>query len=347
MIDYAVPPIASSPGQVTHRIPTLYGAVGLLDDPFPRDPQAGAYVPLARQTTVLAGIREWLGSTGAGSTGLAVVAGEAGSGKTRLLEQLVLAIADDDRLIGVVPDDGARRTDAHLLRSAIVSLGGTPSGRTGLELTNELRGILAGHREDSLPPVLLIDNAALTGSQLEILRGVLTAPGVGPEPTRVQIVLFGPPALPDRIARRRALAEMTTHVATMPPLDASEARTLLEGRVDAVRDLAVREANAEPFVTDGALNILLEVSGGMAGSLLTLAHAAVREAIATGQQRIETMTAEAVTEMLPAQGGAAHQAKDISSREREPVIQTRLSLPGVDVAETGALATVRRRGRQR
>ncbi len=89
------------------RTLSLYGAVGLLDDPFPRDPQAGSYVPLTRQTTVLAGVRDWLGSTGDGAPGLAVVAGEAGSGKTRLLEQLVLAIADDDRLIVVVPDDGA------------------------------------------------------------------------------------------------------------------------------------------------------------------------------------------------------------------------------------------------
>lgn len=334
MIDYAVPPIAASPGAVTHRIQTLYGAVGLLDEPFPRDPQSGAYVPLPHQMAVLAGVRDWLGSTGTGSPGLAVVAGPNGSGKTRLLEQLVRAIAADDRLIGVVPGDGARRTDAHLLRSAIVSLGGAPGGRTGLELTNEVREILAAHREDSLPPVLLIDNAALTGSQLEILRGVLTVPGADPVPTRVQIVLFGPPALPDRIARRRALAKLTTHIATIAPLDAGAARTLLEGRVDAVRDPAVRKATDEPFVSDGALTVLLEVSGGIPGALLTLAHAALREAIATGRRQVETMTAEAVTRL------------EREGASQEPVIQTRLSLPGVDDADTPGPAS-RRRGQQR
>lgn len=334
MIDYAVSPITSSPAAAVRPAASIYSAIGLLDDPFPQDPQSGAYVVLGRQARVLSGVRDWLGSSGAGSPGLAVITGEAGSGKTRLLEQLVLAIADDDRLIGVMPDDGAHRTDAHLLRSAIVSLGGSPSGRTGLELTNEVRDILAAHRADSLPPVLLIDSAALTGSQLEILRGVLTVPGSAPEPTPVQIVLFGPPALPDRIARRRALAELTTHIATIPPLDAGEARTLLEGRVEAVRDPAAGGAPSEPFISEGALDILFAISGGIPGTLLAVAHAAVREAIATGRRRVETMTAEAVTRM--GREGAS----------REPAIQTRLSLPDMDDADAPG-STMRRRGQQR
>lgn len=339
MTAYAVTMRDSSPV----RTLSLYGAVGLLDDPFPRDPQAGSYVPLTRQTTVLAGVRDWLGSTGDGAPGLAVVAGEAGSGKTRLLEQLVLAIADDDRLIGVVPDDGARRTDAHLLRSAIVSLGGSPAGRTGLELTNELRDILDAHREDSLPPVLLIDNAALTGSQLEILRGVLTAPGATPEPTRVHIVLFGPPALPDRIARRRALVERTRFIATIPPLDVDAARKLLGGRIDAVRDRGTSEANTTgPFIRDQALTIMLDASNGSPGGLLALAHLAVREAIATGQRHVDALTAEAVTQVVPAQGEESQRAL----ASVDPVIQTRLSLPGVDDADAPVSGS-RRRGRQR
>ncbi|MDQ3657605.1 MAG: AAA family ATPase [Chloroflexota bacterium] len=335
----------ASPLSSARRAPSVYEAVGLLDDPFPRDPRAGAYVALPQQATVLAGVRAWLALGNRDAVGLAVVAGAAGSGKTRLLEQLVIAIADDDRLIGVVPDEGARRTDASLLRSAIGSLGGTPGGRTGLELTSELREILDAHREDLLPPVLLIDNAALTGSQLEILRGVLTQPARGVGQTRVQIVLFGPPALPDRIARRRSLAELTRYVATMPPLDVDGARTLLDGRIEAVRDpYATLTEHTNPFFDEVALETLLEASGGMPDALLALAHAAVREAIATGRRQVDAVTAQTVTHVLPAQGEAPPQARAISSAD--PVIQTRLSLPGMNVGEEPAPAS-RRRGQQR
>lgn len=327
------------PAPIAHRAPSVYEAVGLLDDPFPRDPQAGAYVALPSQSTVLTGVRDWLASRGADAVGLAVVAGPIGSGKTRMLEQLVLGIADDDRLIGVVPSEETRRTDAHLLRSATVSLGGAPRGRTGLELTIELRAILAAHREDPLPPVLLVDDAAFTGSQFEILRGVLTDPERGSGPTRVQIVLFGPPPLPDRIARRRSLAELTRYVATMPPLDANGARALLNGRVEAVREpFGPLTEQANPFFDERALGILLDAAGGLPGALLALAHAAVREAIATGRDQVDPVTVEAVTR------GAGSRAGELSSAD--PVIQTRLSLPGLD--ETAEPApTSRRRGQQR
>jgi len=325
----------ASPGSATRQASTVYRTVGLRADPFPREPEMGAYVPLDRQGTALATVRDWLRSIAADAPGIAVVAGAEGTGKTRLLEQLVLEIADDDRLIGVVPGDGARRTDVHLLRAAIGALGGTPAGRTGLELTNEVRTLLDAHGTDPLAPVLLIDDAELTGSQLEILRGVLTQPAPGAGSTRVQIVLFGPPALPDRIARRRSLADLVRHVAAIPPLDGAEASALLEGRVATMRD---REP-ADPFFDGGAVTILQEAAAGNTRRLLELAHAAVREAIATGRPKVDRETA------LAAVGTALHD--DASTRRTapvEPVIQTRLLLPEVDADQSPG---ARRRGRQR
>lgn len=321
----------------TRQARSVYGTVGLRADPFPPAPEAGPYVSLDHQVTVLSTIRDWLRSLAADAPGIAVVTGAEGTGKTRLLEQLVLAIADDDRLIGVVPGDGSRRTDAHLLRATIGALGGTPLGRTGLELTNELRTLLDAQRDNPLAPVLLIDDAALTGSQLEILRGVLTRPEPGASPTRAQIVLFGPPALPDRIARRRSLASLVRHVAPLPPLDEARAKTLLEGRVTAMRDAPM----GQPFFDDGAVAMLLGAAGGNARRLLELAHAAVREAIATGRPDVDAATAQAVVDGVH-HGGAVTQT---GARET-PVIQTRLLLPEVDPGQATP-AGVRRRGRQR
>lgn len=318
--------------------PGVYAAIGLRGDPFPPDGDNGAYVPLRDQETILAAVRDWLGQAGDAS-GLAVVAGPTGSGKTRLLDRLVQAIADDDRLIGVVPA-GTPRTDADLPRLAIRALGGRPEGRTGLDLTTELRSLLDAQRADLLAPVLLIDDAGLTGSQLEILRGVLAGPGPG-EPTRTQIVLFGPPALPDRIARRRSLAGQARRIETIPPLTERDARTLLAGRVAAMHD-PDRVAPATPFFSPGAVAILLEAAAANPGRLLELAHAATREAIATGRPHVDEETAQTV--VMPNADGRSL-AQGIASAD--PVIQTRLLLPEVVHAAEVTRSDARRRGRQR
>jgi len=329
---------APSPVVATHRAATVYSAVGLTGNPFPRDPTAGGYVALSQQSAVLNGARAWLASSGAGAPGLAVIAGPAGSGKTRLLEQLVLGIAGDDRLIGVVPAEDGPRSDAHLLRAAIAALGGAPQGRTGLELTTGLRAIFEDHLEDPLPPVLLIDDAALTGSQLEILRGVLTRPAPDPARTRVQIVLFGPLALPDRIARRRSLNGLIQFGATLSPLDVADARALLDGRIAAMHDHGIPAA--EPFISEPALEIMLAASGGNPGGLLALAHAAVREVIATGGYGVDAVTAHAVSQASPTTAGSSFPTAVASG---DGAIQTRLVLPGVDDASEPATSSRRRR----
>lgn len=177
---------AASPALATRPGSTIYEPIGLLDDPFPSDPEAGVFVELEPQMALLADIRDWLTAPNSGALGLAVVAGAHGTGKSRLLGRLVESLGDDDRLIGVVPGHDSRRSDAQLLRAAIVALGEAPAGRTGLELTNELRAILGEHRDDPVPPVLLIDNASLTGSQLEIMRNILTGATPVPQQTRVR-----------------------------------------------------------------------------------------------------------------------------------------------------------------
>jgi hypothetical protein len=94
---------------------------------------------------------------------------------------------------------------------------------------------------------LLIDNATLTGSQLEILHNVLAARTGEPAPA-VQIVLVGPPELPERIGRRRALAGFVRMVTPFPPLDVDG----LQGRPDSTPpgDAAVQTRLALPGLDD-------------------------------------------------------------------------------------------------
>jgi type II secretory pathway predicted ATPase ExeA len=300
----------------------VYAPLGLRDDPFPRDPLGGAWVDLPSQVAALAPVRSFLDDE---VTGIAIAGGHAGSGKTRLLHHL--AGRQHNRLTGIVADGGQRRSDAQLLRATIVALGGKPIGRAGLELVSEARTLLDARREDAGMPVLFIDNAALTGSQLEIVRSLL-APADGE--TRVQIVLFGPPELEDRIARRRSLARFLRETISLEPLGFDETRLLLDARIAAVRG----NRHVEPF-TPAALDTLWQETGGNAGAVTNLAHRCLREAIATGATQVEAGLVSRVAE--------TPDEDPVRATAPEGPIQTRLTLPGLDERATPS----RRRGRQR
>ena len=152
---------------------------------------------------------------------------------------------------------------------------------------------------------------------------------------RVQIVLFGPPELPDRIARRRGLAELTRRMMSLSPLDGSTTASLLTARA-----ASVRNRDAVPLFTPDALRAIGETSQGNPGAALVLAQAAVREAIATGKQEVDAVVAHTVTAAFGAAQGPSR------ARDDEAAIQTRLSLPGMeDVA--GTAMPPRRRRQQR
>jgi type II secretory pathway predicted ATPase ExeA len=329
---------------VMSRPASIYGTIGLREDPFPPDPLAGAYVALPDHERVFDALGSWLATPDPGQSSLAVISGDSGTGKTRLFDRLAATLVDnDDRLLGIVPDDGSRRSDAQLLRSAISALGGAPTGRTGLELTTELRQILAGERRSGLPPVVLVDNAALTGSQLEILRNVLAPIAQDDAPSRVQIVLFGTPELPDRIARRRSLAGFVRHADRLEPLDLATTETLLQSRLDAVRIEPAIDAAA--LLSGAAIEIIWQTAGGNPGTALTLAHAAIREMIATGSERIGAGMAQTVVTAFANQVASAAQAVSPAVTLREDVVQTRLTLPGFEESPRPT-AQARRRGRQ-
>jgi type II secretory pathway predicted ATPase ExeA len=322
------------------RQATVHAALGLRGEPFPIDPLAGAWVPLPVHEAILADVFSWLGSDEAGTggePGIGVIAGAAGLGKTRLLEQLVARLAaQEDRLIGVIPDTGPRRSDAQLLRAALQAFGGTPVGRTGLELTTELRTLLAAHASDVREPVLLIDHAALTGSQLEILRNIFAA-GPDGETPRLKVVLLGPPELADRIARRRALAGLVHVSATITALDQEGTARLLSGRVAAMR---LPEAGSAEVFSPAAMTAIWQESGGVPARIMALARIAVLDTIALQASRVEETVVRGLASQMGddlAEGSWQETATD------DTVLQTRLSLPGFEDAGIGL---ARRRGRQ-
>jgi type II secretory pathway predicted ATPase ExeA len=272
----------------------------------------------------LSAVTGWLDST---APGLGILAGPEGSGKSRLMERLVLTLAEnEDRLIGVIPGNEDKRSDAAFLREAIAAFGGKPTGRTGLELTLELRALLADHRSDPAPPVLLVDDASFAGSRLEILRAIL-APGTeangGGEQPAVQIALFGPAGLPDRITRRRQLSGMIQASSTLPPMPNDELRLLVDNWLETARKISP----SLPAIPDAAMAIIISTAEGNPGRALDLAHETLREALAIGMATVSATLVQAMAPTAPTTGGQRRGRG--ARREESDVVQTHLQLPGL------------------
>lgn len=249
-------------------------------------------IEIATQRAVTNDMLQWLSQ---GTPGLGVITGAEGSGKSRLLESTILTLAaDEERLIGVIPGDGGKHSDAAFLKRAIAAFGASPTGRTGLELIAEFRAVLAGHDQDPRPAVLLVDDAAFGGSRLEILRSMLTAQPTTdtPAPNHLQVVLFGPEELADRIGRRQQLSSLVGHRGTVPVVPAEDLKRLAQSWHRHTRSNDPRV----PALTPEGEQLLAELAEGNPGRMMRMAADAMQEAqrlggIEIGRQLIQVITA--------------------------------------------------------
>jgi type II secretory pathway predicted ATPase ExeA len=188
-----------------------WGFLGFRTDPFPPEPHAAALLPNVAHIDVLNAFDIWRENSAAGP--LALITGVPGSGKTCLLHEIHRVVANDNAIAcGIVPASDAKRTDIQLLRQIINAFDGNPSGRTGLRLQTEARAIFEAIATTGQQLLLLIDDANLTGSQLEIVRSLLAG-------TPLRMILFGAPDLADRVQRRQSLPGLTGLNERLLPLD--------------------------------------------------------------------------------------------------------------------------------
>ncbi len=275
---------------------------------------------LPSQVPARADIQAWLAQ---GAPGIGVLTGGPGSGRTRVLEQVVLWLAErDDRAIGFPRPQSGKRSDAGLLRESIVALGGEPTGRTGLELTRDLRRHVQQLAGEGMPPLLLLDDADLAGSQLEILGSVFAGPGRDHEALGLQVLLAGPPEVLDRMQRRPRLAgliQVTTQLAGPSPAE-------VEQLADAWL-AAARAADAElPTLSNGARESILHVAGTNPTIAFDLLATSLQSARRMGTRRIGTGLTEAV---MASMGSSPVRSGPARSRQDEPAT---LPLPGLEEA---------------
>lgn len=299
------------------RLATIYGAVGLSGNPFVSDPAFGPFVAVPPLAEAMATLLPWL-ERGTGP-GLALVTGGHGSGRTRLMRHLSETLAfRTDLAVATVHTGDERWTDAQLLRTIIDALGGEPTGRTGLELTTEIRTRIDRNRTAGIDSVILIDDATFTGSQLEIVRTLLSSASA------VSLVLFGPPELRERIARRRSLAGSLRHTVALGPMGRETIRTFIDRRIAPVRPQPANPEGGQLF-TDEAVMTIADWSDGNPGAVVRIAGECVLEAIASSQTIVDRRVAHQVARELTDR--ARHEARLAEAAPfAEPAVQTRLLL---------------------
>lgn len=280
-------------------------------------------IEIAAQRAVTNDVLQWLAQ---GTPGLGTITGGEGSGKSRLLEATILALAaDEERLIGVIPGESGKHSDAAFLKRAIAAFGASASGRTGLELIAEFRAVLADHEQDPRPAVLLVDDAAFGGSRLEILRSMLTAQPTteASAPTHLQIMLFGPEELADRIGRRQQLSSLVAYRGTVPDVPAEDLQRLVESWH---RHTSAHDAHL-PIITPEGTRLMAELAGGNPGQMMRLAIEAVREAQRLGGIDIGRQLVQAITALEGASTSGRGRQK--RTRHEDIAVQQSMPLPGL------------------
>src|SRR5579885_2065023 len=218
-----------------------------------RQDEAAAVEPTPAVTRAAAAIERALDAR----AGLVVLLGEAGSGKTALLDRLREDLAARGRtvLLARVPDDPEA-----VLAHVLTALGDKVEGP--LRTRRRLREIVAARGG----AVMLVDDAhALGGATLLSLAALASGHGRSP----LKVVLAGEPELAVRLREVPAVA------VRIEPLTVAEVAAYVARRFPPAD-------GASTVFTPGALDLIARMSGGVPRAIDALCRASSREAAARG-----------------------------------------------------------------
>lgn len=222
--------------------------------------------------------------------GLSVVAGDTGLGKSLLLD-----VCRDDLILRhtvvVVRDPREVRTDTQLLRAIVTQAGAKPSGRSGIAMMGDLHELILALLRRERPLRILIDDAEqLSGSQLELIRTMLS--NVSPASGAIGIILFGKPALVDKIDRRQGLTAQVEMRHMLNPFCRKDTAGMIRHRA---KELSDTPLNRYHFSED-ALHLIHTRARGNPAQILQAMSLSIGRARAQHRTTIDaTLTLDAIS----------------------------------------------------
>jgi general secretion pathway protein A len=245
------------------------GFYGLSDMPFRATPDPRYLFASARHRLALSQLTYALGER----TGLLVLTGEAGTGKTTLLRTLLQGL---DPTVRVAHVYNAALTMEGLVEYMLGDWGVPSGGPTHGERRAALADFLVDQQRRGLRSLLVIDEAhTLSVETLEALGGL-------PD-TLLQVVLVGEPELRDKldVPQMRHITQRIRQRCHLTTLSADETRLYVRHR------LAVAGARDPDLFTDAAIKRIADYSEGTPRVINLVCDLCLVRGYAEGRPRIE------------------------------------------------------------
>lgn len=221
-------------------------------------------------------------------SGLAVVYGDIGTGKTTILNELRRRFSDDSFTIAVMTNPN-QTSDTALLKAIAGEFGLQPP-RTKQRAFDKLHNFLAGEVAEGHTPLLLLDEAQDLRNSIRADRDMLgmikTLTNLMLENERlIQIILFGQLELIPLLKKRRELMSRVAQFSVLSPLTPQDAREMLRHRwTTAGGTLPL------PFTKD-ALDSIYEATKGLPRDIIKVCNSALTHAYANRQTKANLASA--------------------------------------------------------
>ena len=237
-------------------------------------------------------------------SGLAVVYGDVGTGKTTILNELHQRFSGDQYTIAVLSNPN-QTSDTALLKAIAEEFGLQPP-RTKKGAFDMLHEFLAKEIVDGRTPLLLLDEAQdlrnSTRPDRDMLGMIKMLTNMMLDNHRlIQIILFGQLELIPLLKARRELMSRTAQFGILSPLTEADAIAMMEHRWQTAGG-----ALPLPF-TQGALNLIYRATKGLPRDIVKVSNSALIHAYASRQAEVSVESAKfALEEHLFKEGDSQH-----------------------------------------
>jgi type II secretory pathway predicted ATPase ExeA/phage tail protein X len=217
-------------------------------------------------------------------TGLTLLTGEAGTGKTTLIYSM---LQRDYKRVRIANIDDPKLSFLEMMRVVLPQLKLYSSGSTKLDYLKVLDHLLELHGKEERIAIVVDESQLLSDDVLEELR-LLSNRGQRNDRCLLQLILVGQPELAERLKKPelRQLNQRISSRGVLRPLNPEAAITYVDYR------LRAEGGQCSAVFEPGALKHLLRRSDGIPRKINMLCHSAMLAAFYAGERKVSVRIAK-------------------------------------------------------